>query len=103
MIDSASMIECFRAFKWNMEVGIFGKTQRRWVNAPVTPLNFHDFDNEVGKLLALFDVHNVTIPRTNESLTLPEKDTLTPAEEAEIRDYLQEDYEFLASRGIRFS
>ena len=103
MIDAPPFIEVFRAFKWNMEVGVFGKTQRRWVDVPVIPLNYHDYDNEVRRLFDELGLPQLdTIPKTNDSLTIPEIDVITPEDEAEIREYLQEDYEFLASRGITF-
>jgi hypothetical protein len=75
------------------------------LNGPVTPLNFADYDNEVSRLLIEFgvDPSTVTIPHINESLYIPEFDSLTASEEGEIRDYMKEDYEFLASRGIHFS
>ena len=105
MIDAVPLIEVFRKFKWFFERSIYGKTQEPWLKGPVIPLNFADYDNEVGRLLTEFgvDPSTVTIPHINESLYLPEFDTLTAAEEAEIRDYMADDYAFLATKGIRFS
>lgn len=105
LCDRVPMIEVFRKMKWFFERGVYGRSHKFWLDGPVIPLNFADYDNEVSRLLVEFgvDPSKVTIPHINESLTLPQFDALSAAEEAEIREYLQEDYKFLESRGIRFS
>lgn len=104
MCNSVPMIEVFRKFKWFMERGVFGKTQKRWLDGPVEPLDFRNYDQEVAKVLNALDIDptGITIPHINPSLTLPEYDHLEPEHEAEIREFLKEDYEFLRSRGITF-
>lgn len=105
MCDSVPLIEVFRKFKYFFERNIYGKTHKPWLGGPVQPMNFADYENELSRLLVEFgvDPSTVTIPHVNPSLTLPEFDHLSASEEAEIREYLQEDYDFLASKGIRFS
>ena len=102
MCDSVPMIEVFRKFKWYMERGVYGKTHKRWLEGNVIPLRFEDYDNEVSKVLIELgvDPSTVTIPHINPSTTIPEYDALSPLEEAEIREYMREDYEFLASKGV---
>ena len=104
MCDSVPMIEVFRKFKWYMERGAYGRTHHRWLDGDVIPLRFEDYDNEVSKVLIELDVDpsTVTIPHINPSTTIPEYDTLSPSEEAEIREYLREDYELLASKGVNY-
>lgn len=104
--DSVPFIEVFRRFKWFFEKGAYGKTHKRWLDHPeVQPLNFHDYDGELNRLLVEFGLNPSTVnkPVMNQSIYIPELDVLSASEEQEIRDYLSEDYEFLASRGIRFT
>jgi hypothetical protein len=103
--DSVPLIEVFRKFKYFFERNIYGKTHKPWLDGPVEPLNFANYDEEISRLMVEFgvDPSTVEIVRVNPSLTLPEFDHLSASEEAEIREYLQEDYDFLASKGIRFS
>ncbi len=105
MCDSVPMIEVFRKFKWFFERGVYGKTHKRWLDGPIIPLNFDDYDNEVRRVLGEFgvDPSTVSIPHINPSTTLPEYDGLSNTEKAEIMEFLDEDYEFLASKGIEFN
>jgi hypothetical protein len=104
MCDCIPMIEVFRKLKMHMERGPYGKTHKPWLSGPVIPLNFEDYQNEVSKILTQLGVDNpMPIPKINDSITLPDRDALAPHEEAEIRDYLEEDYRFLESRGIKFA
>jgi hypothetical protein len=91
--------------KYFFERSSFGKTHKPWLTDEVIPLNYADFDNQMRYLLSEFGVNpdNVTIPQESQVPLDPVLDALTPSDEAEIRSYCQEDYDFLASKGITFS
>lgn len=104
--DAVPFIDVFRRFRWFFERGGFGRTQEPWLGRPNTKLlNYANYRNEIVDLFKEFDVDlsNRELPRVNETIKLPEKTIITPEDEAEIREYVKPDYEFLASRGIRFS
>jgi len=106
LVDRVPMIEVFRRMKWFFERNIYGTSHKIFLDGPVELLNFHDYNNELAKLFTIFGVEDpktIPVPHVNGSLTIPEFDYLSPQEEAEIRDYFSEDYDFLASKGIRFS
>lgn len=104
MCDSVPLIEVFRKFRWFFERGVYGKTQKRWLDGPVIPMNFDDYDNEVRRILVKFGIDpvGVTIPHINPSVYLPEYDELNDADRAELMEFLKEDYDFLEAKGIRF-
>lgn len=104
--DAVPMIEVFRKFKWYFERGPYATNQKRWLDYPeMELLNFHDYENEFAKLCAAFDLDPASINRVhmNESISIPELDVLSASEEQEIKNYIQEDYEFFESRGISFT
>lgn len=103
--DEIPLIEVFRKFRYFFEKGVFAKTHKPWLTDGVIPLNYHNFNTEMATLLAEFGVDSstVTIPQLNGVTLDPQLDSLSPSEESEIRAYCQEDYTFLASKGITFS
>lgn len=105
MCDSVPFIEVFRKFRWFFERGVYGKTQKRWLDGPVIPLNFDDYDNEIRRVLVAFGINpvGVMIPHINPSVYLPEYDELNDTDRAELMEFLAEDYEFLESKGISFN
>ena len=105
MCDVVPFIEVFRKFKWSFDRGIAGRTQKPWLDGPITALPYSDFNASATRLLEEYGVDpaSITIPHVNTSTTLPKYDRLSPDEEQEIRDYFSEDYQFLAGRGIKFS
>ena len=103
--DAIPMIDVFRKFRWFFDNGAYGRTHKKWLDYPeVEPLNFHDYDNELNRLLREFDLNPAQInkPKMNSSISIPELDVLSDSEQQEIRNFLAEDYEFLASKGISF-
>lgn len=81
------------------------KKQIHWLDHPIniTYLNYHDYDNEVRRLLNEFDLPIKDIPRYNQSVSVPNTDVLTDNDVMYLREYYREDYDFFASKGITFS
>ena len=83
---------------------ILFKKQTYWLDsADVCLLNYHDYDNEVRKLMVQFDYYDFDIPRLNESVKISEYDQINNDTIIKIKDLYQEDYDFFASKGITFS
>jgi hypothetical protein len=105
MNDAIPLMEAFHKFRWFFERGAYGRLQMEWLDCPgLELLNFHDYHNELGKLLIALnlDPEKVVREKVNQSIYIPELDTLTAEETAELREYAKEDYEFFASKGITF-
>lgn len=81
-------------------LGKFIGPQKYWLDFDIdfTYLKFSDYDNEVRKLLTAFNLDpNSTIPTLNESVY---SYNFTPADLTYIESRCQEDYAFLASKGL---
>lgn len=101
--DSVTMYETFHHLKWFMEVGAYGRNQRAWLDYPNMELfDYAQYALRMRPLLNHMGLNGnaITIPRINASTTKPGIDDLSPAEEAEIKTYLADDYAFFASKGI---
>jgi hypothetical protein len=105
MVAAVPLIDVFRKMRYMFERSVFSKTHKPWFTEGVIPLNYANFDNEMVNLLAEFDVDatGMTFPQLNSVPPDPQLDYLSAGDEAEIRAYCQEDYDFLASKGITFS
>jgi hypothetical protein len=76
-----------------------------WLDHPIdiTYLNYHDYENEVKRLLNEFQLPIVNIPRHNQSVSVEGADILSESDIAYLKDYYRADYEFFANKGITFS
>ena len=83
---------------------ILFKQQKTWLDndLDLTLLDFANYDEEVKKLLALFDIDIPVVPKLNSSISVPAKDAVGQREIEVIKSYYQADYEFFASKGIQF-
>lgn len=102
-INRISFAATFRKLKWFFEEGAFMKGHFGFLDGPVQPLNFDMFDTEARRILPRLGIPaNVQIPRLGSAPHIPEYDGLSPAEIREIRNYFDQDYEYLDSKGITF-
>lgn len=79
--------------------------QKFWLDhsqIDITYLNFHNFDSEMRRLAALFDVTLETVPHKNPPTEIPNDPPLTEEEIALVKLHYQQDYDFFASKGITF-
>ena len=105
MVAAVPLIDVFRKMRYMFERSVFSKTSffmiiiRSNANPPIDEIQL------VVNLLAEFDVDatGMTFPQLNSVPPDPQLDYLSAGDEAEIRAYCQEDYDFLASKGITFS
>jgi len=105
LIDPIPMMDIFNKMRWHVD-NLYGK-QKRWHTVDgIELLDFSNFASEVKRIGPEFGVtfdpdQQFTVE--NASIYVPGKDDFTPTELDVLRSYYQDDYDFLASKGITFS
>lgn len=105
-IDAIELLRESNEHKTILRHNILFTKQSHWYSHPrIIPLNFHDINNEINRVLSDFGQPTIQeIPKVNQSIKKNYKvEDLTSEDVQEIREYYSDDYDFFRGRNLSFN